>query len=182
MALSIKEMVVSDLVVADGLVTRGKFYCLFPEIVSFEDLGLVTGDVWETWVFNGPTFEPSVYSGFAFNSYALDEGTTYAVNETGIYAIDSATDGGAAIHSGVALSPSTFGILNRKRFRQGFFDIEGSAPFVRGEVPGGLGASLPIVGAKVMFPRSLVHKRWTFLVADFDELGQIELFPVVLTR
>jgi len=181
MALVINETLVSVLTPADEPIPKGLLYSLLPDVLSLEDLSAVSGDVWEAWAFNGQTFEPSVYSGFEFNSYAFEDGVTYAAREEGIYVLEGATDAGAAIHSGVVLSPSMFGTNNRKRFRAGFFDVEGAAPVVRGEV-GGVGASIPIMHSKVMFPRTLVGNKWTFLVADFDELGQVELFPVVLTR
>jgi hypothetical protein len=181
MALVINETMVSLLTPVDEATPHSHLYSLVPDVISPEDLSAVTGDMWEAWAFNGPSFEPSVYSGFAFNSFAVDDGLTYAAREEGIYVLDGTTDAGAAIHSGVALSPSMFGTNNRKRFRAGFFDVEGAAPIVRGEV-GGVGSSIPIVHSKAMFPRALVGNKWTFLVAEFDELGQVELFPVVLTR
>ena len=179
--LVIKETLISVLTSADVATPHSHLYCLLPDTLSPEDLSAVNGDVWEAWAFNGPTFEPSVYSGFAFNSYAVEDGMTYAAREEGIYVLDGTTDAGAAIHDGVILSPSMFGTNNRKRFRNGFFDVEGAAPIVRGEASG-TGSSIPIIRSKVTFPRSLVGNKWTFLIADFDELGQVELFPIVLTR
>ena len=181
MALVINETLISLLTPADGAFLHSHLYALVPDVLFLEDLSAVTGDVWEAWAFNGQTFEPSVYSGFAFNSYAVEDGVTYAAREEGIYILDGTSDAGAAIHSGVVLSPSMFGTNNRKRFRNGFFDVEGAAPIVRGEV-GGVGSSIPILHSKAMFPRALVGNKWTFLIADFDELGQVELFPVILTR
>lgn len=181
MPLVINEKLVSALIPADAATPKICFSSLLPDDLSLEDLGAVSGDVWEAWAFNGQTFEPSVYSGFAFNSYAVEEGATYAAREEGIYVLGGTTDAGATIHSGVVLSPSMFGTNNRKRFRAGVFDIEGAAPVVRGEV-GGAGVSIPILHSKAFFPRSLMGKKWTFLVAEFDELGQTELFPIILTR
>lgn len=181
MALIIKETLISALIPVDEAAPDSQLYSLLLDVLSLEDLGAVTGDVWEAWAFNGATFEPSVYSGFSFNSYAVEDGLTYAAREEGIYVLEGTTDAGAEIHDGVVLSPSMFGTNNRKRFRQGFFDVKGAAPVVRGEV-GGVGSSIAILRSKVVFPRSLVGNKWTFLVADFDELGRVELFPVVLTR
>lgn len=165
----------------DTATPRFVFYSLLPEGISFADLDLVSGDVWEAWAFSGPTFEPSVYSGFSFNSFAVEDGITYAAREEGIYILGGTTDAGVVIHDGVILSPFMFGAMNRKRFRNAFFDISGASPIIRGEV-GGAGVSIPILNGKAMFPRILVGNKWTFLIADFDELGKTELFPVVLTR
>jgi hypothetical protein len=181
MALVINETLVSVLTPADEAIPKGLLYSLLSDVLPLEVLSAVSGEVWESWAFNGQSFEPSVYSGFAFNSYVVEDGVTYAAREEGIFVLDGTTDAGVAIHSGVVLSPSMFGTHNRKRFRAGFFDVEGAAPIVRGEV-GGVGSSIPIVHSKVTFPRTLVGNKWTFLVADFEELGQVELFPVVLTR
>jgi hypothetical protein len=181
MALIINETLISILDLADEAIPKYLFYSMLPDGLFLEDLSAVSGDVWEAWAFNGKTFEPSVYSGFSFNSYAVEEGVTYAAREEGIYVLDGAMDAGAAIHSGVILSPSMFGTNNRRRFRAGVFDVAGAMPIVRAEV-GGLGSSIPIVHRKAFFPRSLMGNKWTFLVAEFDELGRVELFPVVLTR
>lgn len=179
--LVINETLISILTPADEAVLKHLLYSLLPDVLFLEDLSAVSGDVWEAWAFNGQTFEPSVYSGFSFNSYAVDDGVTYAAREEGIYVLDGTTDAGEVIHSGVILSPSMFGTLNRKRFQRGFFDVEGTAPIVRGEV-GDVGSSILIVRSRATFPRSLVGNKWTFLVAEFDDLGQVELFPTVLTR
>ena len=138
----IHETLVSTLTPADEAILKGLLYSLLPDVLSLEDLSAVSGDVWEAWAFNGPTFEPSVYSGFSFNSYAVDEGLTYAAREEGIYVLDGTTDAGAAIHDGAILSPSLFGMNNRKRFRAGVFDVTGAAPIVRAEV-GGVGPAFP---------------------------------------
>jgi hypothetical protein len=175
------EILISTLIPTDEAIPKMFLYSLLPEGLSLEDLSAVSGDVWEAWAFNGKTFEPSVYSGFSFNSYAVDEGIAYAAREEGICVLDGTTDAGAVIHSGVILSPAMFGTLNRKRFQRGFFDVSGAAPVVRGEV-GGVGSSILILRSRATFPRSLVGNKWTFLVADFDELGQVELFPTIVTR
>lgn len=179
--LVINETLISALTFADEAILQGLLQSPILEDLLLADLSTISGDVWEAWAFNGPTFEPSVYSGFSFNSYAVDEGLTYAAREEGVYVLDDIKDAGAAIHDGVILSPSMFGTLNRKRFLRGFFDVSGAAPIVRGEV-GGVGSSIPIMRSRATFPRILVGNKWTFLVAEFDELGQTELFPVVLTR
>ena len=179
--LEINETLVSSIILTDEEIQQGLVGSLVLEALLLEDLGAVSGDVWEAWAFNGKTFEPSVYSGFSFNSYAVDEGIAYAAREEGIYILDGTTDAGADIHDGVVLSPSIFGTNNRKRFRAGVFDVTGAAPIVRAEV-GSVGSSIPILRSKAFFPRSLMGTKWTFLVAEFDELGQTELFPIVLTR
>jgi hypothetical protein len=181
MSLVMYETLVSALLPADETTPHSHFLSLLHDGLFLEDLGAVSGDVWEAWAFNGQTFEPSVYSGFAFNSYAVEDEVTYAAREEGIYILGGPTDAGVVIHDGVILSPLLFGTNSRKRFRAGVFDIEGTAPIVRGEA-GGAGVSIPILRSKAFFPRSLMGKKWTFLVAEFDELGQVELFPVVLTR
>ncbi|MFZ4436827.1 MAG: hypothetical protein ACOYOS_00205 [Syntrophales bacterium] len=175
------ETINSGLSCLDGVAIGSRLSSRLTESLVLEGSSAVTGSAWETWAFNGKTFEPSIYSGFSFNSYAVEDGVTYAAREEGIYVLDGTTDAGVAIHSGVVLSPSMFGTNNRKRFRNGFFDIEGAAPIVRGEV-GGVGVNIPILHSKAMFPRALVGNKWTFLIADFDELGKVELFTVVLTR
>lgn len=177
----INETLIEAVSFAEAIEIQQELYNLLSEEFSFADLSIVSGEVWEAWAFSGPTFEPSVYSGFSFNSFAVSGGVTYAAREEGIYVLGATTDAGSVIHDGVILSTFMFGTMNRKRFRDLFFDISGTTPVIRGEA-GGAGVNLPIVNAKVKFPRVLVGNKWTFLIADFDELGKMELFPIVLTR
>lgn len=181
MGLVVRETLISELNATNELILHHHQYCLISEFISAEPLSAVSGDVWEAWAFNGGKFEPSIYSGFSFNSYVVEDGLTYAAREEGIYVLDNTTDAGEAIHSGVVLSQALFGTLNRKRFPSCFFEVDGAAPIVRAEVSG-LGASIPIMKRKAVIPRTMVGEKWTFLVADFDELGRIELFPTILTR
>ena len=180
--LVIKETLESILATSEEAALKHTIYALLSDGIEFEPMSMVSGDVWEAWAFNGKTFEPSVYSNFPFNSYAVDEqGITYGAGTAGIYVLEGVTDAGETIHTGVILSPAIFGTLHQKRFRLGYFDVTGASPVVRAEV-GGAGSSIPILHSKAVFPRSLMGVKWSFLIADFDELGQVELFPVVLTR
>jgi hypothetical protein len=181
MSIVVKEVVDSSVGLQDTEAVHIHQFFLFIESLGILSLSEVSGDVWESWAFNGQTFEPSVYSGYNFNSYLVADGVTYAARAEGIYIIGGSSDAGVVIHPGVILSPSIFGKMNQKRFRQGFFDVTGTAPLVRGEV-GGRGVSLPIVARKAVFPRELAGAQWTFLIADFDTLGKVELYPIMLTR
>lgn len=179
--LIVNESIESILDINGDLQHLGLWKSSILEVLSLESLGLVSGDVWETWVFNGTSFEPSVYSGYSFNSYIFEDGITYAATEEGIYILDGTDDLGAEIHTGVILSPTMFGILNKKRFRHCFLNIDGTRAIIRGEVDG-QGVTIPVIKSKVVFPRTIQGTTWVFLVADFDVLRSLEFFPTILPR
>jgi len=183
MSLVINENVASSLIISEvAPVLKHIANATLADILGLEALAAISGEIWEAWAFNGGTFEPSIYSGFSFNSYAFEGGVAYAAKEEGIYVLDGVTDAGAEFHTGVILSSSNFGSQSRKRFRAGFFDITGTAPVIRADTDSGQGSSTPILRKRTSFPRTLVGSKWMFLIADFDELGQVELFPIILTR
>jgi hypothetical protein len=117
-----------------------------------------------------------------FNSYGELEGCIYGAKEEGIYLMEGTTDAGVAIHTGVVLGPMSFAGLNRVHFRRLYFSITGTAPVLRAEADGTLGASTAILRSNANLPRNQYGKKWAFLVGDFDELETIELFPIVITR
>jgi hypothetical protein len=181
--LVINENLVSSLIISETAAVPNHIVKVsLAELLIWQGVSIPSGEIWEAWAFNGGSFEPSIYSGFSFNSYAFEGGVAYAAKEEGIYVLDGVTDAGAAVHTGVILSSSNFGSQSRKRFRAGFFDITGAAPVIRADTDSGQGASTPILRKRTSFPRTLVGSKWMFLIADFDELGQVELFPIILTR
>ncbi|MDI6854391.1 MAG: hypothetical protein QME75_12400 [Deltaproteobacteria bacterium] len=95
-----------------------------PAVLEFEaagglvlDEGAAATDVFETWAFTGVGFEPSIYSGFDFNSYCEYRGRCYGAREDGIHLLEGEDDDGREINTGVRIGPVNFGTNVQKRLR-----------------------------------------------------------------
>jgi hypothetical protein len=73
--------------------------------------------VYHTWVITGTTFEPSIYSGFDFNSYAFYRGKAYGLKDDGLYLLEGDTDDGNVIHSGIDIGEKGFKGTSKKKVR-----------------------------------------------------------------
>lgn len=192
-----------DIIVADdweydavgSLVMIGEFVerVVEPEVYEFttyDSLLAITGEftevgvpdeVFETWVLNGYTLEPSMYSGFNFNSYAYFNGQYYGCKDDGIYLLEGATDDGAAIHSGVRIGPSTLGTRNRKRIRAVYPGDCGTNAILR--VVGGVRneeAQFPLTNERFSASREVQDSELTVEIKDFGNLDHVEIITLVL--
>jgi hypothetical protein len=141
------------------------------------------GEVWECYVLNTSNFQPSVYTGFSFNSFCTFEGRTFGAGRDGIYEIAGSTDDGEEIPTGAVLSQTNFAIPNRKRFRRAYLGVSGDTPVMAMATEDGTGIIYEITEDQtVNATRAMVGKKWTLTVADFDQLDFISLVPVILAR
>jgi len=143
---------------------------------------LFDDEVWECWVLTSNRFNPSVYSGFSFNSYAVYSDRAYGCKDDGIYELTGSTDAGTAIKSGIVLPETYFGSMNKKRFRKGYFGLSSSGtPSIRLETDSG-NATYTITDSRANFSRSQYGRQWTVKLQSFDTVDFMELVPVILTR
>lgn len=78
----------------------------------------------EAWTAGTDTFAMSRYTGYRFNSAAVIGGRLYAAGDAGIYALDGATDVGAAVPASLVTGLSDFGDPSQKRVREVFVGYE----------------------------------------------------------
>lgn len=144
----------------------------------------LTGEVFETWVLNGFTFEPSIYSGFNFNSYAEIDGKHHAAGADGIYLLEGDTDDGLPIHPGVRLGPLNFNTVNPKRIRSIHLQSAGDTVDVRlvGETSGQESFFSKDDRDRISASRTLQDEAITVEIVNFKELSQIEITPVILEK
>lgn len=143
----------------------------------------LTESVFETWVLNGPNFEPSIYSGFRFNSYARYGNKYYAAGEDGIYLLDGDDDDGLPIKPGVRLGPMNFNTTSDKRIRS--IHMQGAGePEVRisGENTGAESFHSLDERRRISSCRTVQDEAITVEIVNFEELSQIEITPVVLLK
>ncbi|MDY6893819.1 MAG: hypothetical protein SVO01_00150 [Thermotogota bacterium] len=171
-------------VIVDAMSNNGILYATITEAAQLSVTMEIDDEVYECWVLSTPTFLPSVYSGFNFNSYTVFNNRIFAANSTGIYELTGDDDAGSDIHTGVQFQETDFGTAAKKRFRKGFLGVSGTTPVMSmEETDTGTKRTYAISEkGEVAAARDVVGKRWKLSVMDFDELDTIKLVPVVLTK
>jgi hypothetical protein len=162
-----------------------------PPVTEFDLLGgvFIEGSIvedielYETYTLTGQGFQPSIYSGFNFNSYAERNGQVLAARSDGIYVLEGADDAGQKIRPGVRLGPTNFGVDNLKG--------------VRAIYPGDCG---PDAAARVFCPTKgqegfyaldrgrfsvgyeILDRLLVIEITDFEQLSHLEILPRMRTK
>ncbi len=179
MGVSVNE----SLVLTETISNKGTFYTAVYDTIAMNVTVELAGEVYECYVLNTPKFQPSMYSGFNFNSYCVFENRAFGANDTGIYELTGTTDAGSTIHDGVILSETDFGSPNNKRFRKGYLGISGTAPVMVFECEDGSRKVYSIdTKGMVVASHEQKSKKWKLSIADFNTLDVIKLIPVILSK
>jgi hypothetical protein len=135
-----------------------------------------------TIALHGYTFEPSLYSNFPFNSYAIHRGRVLAARDDGIYVLEGADDDGQAIHPGVRIGPTSFGLDNYKRLRRLHLGDCGEAEVrVAGVARGGEGYYRKS-RERYEVGREVEDKVFIVEISDFTRLEQTQFDLIVLAN
>jgi hypothetical protein len=179
--VELNETVADSLSVVDAVTVMQRLHELILDGFELSVAVDLDGEVYECWVLNTDDFHPSVYSGFNFNSFAVQNGALFAANATGIYKIEGDADAGTEFHSGVVFPEVDFGVPNKKRLRVAWFGMNGNTAVLRTSTENGT-RTYAITGAKVFCNRDVHGSKWTLSLQDFDTLNSIDLLPVLLYK
>ena len=178
-ALSASE----SLLIYDSIASAASLYLTITETLDFGVSVELDNEIWECYVLNSHRFQPSIYTGFNFNSYCVYENRAFGANSTGIYELTGETDAGTDIHTGVVFPETHFDMPNRKRFRRAYLGISGSSPMMMMETEDGQIKAYSVQSdGEVEASRNMTGKKWTLSIADFDSLEFIKLIPVILAK
>jgi hypothetical protein len=147
----------------------------------FGGTGLTAQELFDTWALSGQAYEPSFFSGFYFNSYAVLKGNSYGAGPDGIYLLEGPDDNGQPIHTGARLGPHNFGTDKQKRLRSIQLGECGADTQVRvqaGEEEG----FFEVDRGRVQVSRNLQGREMTLDIVDFERLSQIEIVALILAR
>jgi hypothetical protein len=146
--------------------------------------GATPVEVFEAWCLSGQAFEPSVFSGFNFNSFAIHQGQAYAAGEDGIYLLGADHDAGETIHTGARIGPVNFGADRDKRIRGIQYGQGGGDTRVRVQSEDGtVGVFKPERDEnRVVVSRDIQGREFTIDIMDFEELSHCEITPLRLAR
>lgn len=146
--------------------------------------GATPEEVFEAWCLSGQAFEPSVFSGFNFNSFAVKGGQAYACGDAGIYLLGADHDAGEPIQSGARIGPVNFGADREKRIRGIQYGRGGKDTRVRVlSDEGNVGVFTPERdNNRVVVSRDIQGREFTIDIMDFEELSHCEIVPLRLAR
>jgi hypothetical protein len=179
----IAQSISESVVLVETNTTNGLFYSTVSETIKLAVTVELNGEVWECYVLNTPSFHPSIYSGFNFNSYCVFENRAFAANSVGIYELAGSTDAGVQIRTAAVFSQTDFESAHQKRFRKGFLGVTGEQVVMVFEAEDGSRKAYEVNShGDVIASRDLKSKAWKLTVVDYESLGSIQLIPVVLTR
>jgi hypothetical protein len=140
-------------------------------------------EIYEAWCLSGQAFEPSVFSGFNFNSFAVKGGQAYAAGDAGIYLLGADHDAGEPIQSGARVGPVNFGGAGTKRLRGVVFGQGGSSTRVRVRTDEAEGVFAPDRDTdRVTVSRDLQASEFIVDILNFEELSHLEITPLRLAR
>lgn len=145
--------------------------------------GATPAEIFEAWCLSGQAFEPSVWSAFNFNSFAVHRGQVYAAGEDGIYLLGADHDAGETIQTGARIGPANFSSAGTKRIRSVFFGDGGVSTRVRVKTDEAEGVFAPERDPdRVTVSRDLQASEFIVDILNFEELSHLEIFPLRLAR
>ena len=142
----------------------------------------VSGDLYATYTLTGVRGEPSIYSGFDFNSYANYLGKSYGAGPDGIYLLEGEDDDGDEIHPGVKVGPVNFGTDREKRLR--LLRCGGKTDGAQVKVSNGNGSAgyYDVIDGRAGVSREVQGRELTVDITDFEILDHLEIVPLVLHK
>ena len=141
---------------------------------------LPADEVYDTYVLNGNAYEPSIFSGWNFNSYAMYRGKAYGAGKDGLYLLEGSDDDGVEIHTGVRVGPINFGTGRQKRLRTIRIENCGDNAQVKITTAEGDVGYFDVEESNAAISRDLQSREFTIDVSGFKELSQFEIIPLIL--
>lgn len=137
--------------------------------------------IFDTYALTGSRDEPSIYSGFNFNSYARYHGKNYGAGPAGISLLEGEDDAGEKIHSGVRIPPFNVGTDREKRVRivRCGGDTEGAQVKVSSN---GHANYAKVIEGVASVDSDVQGKDLIVEISDFKEINHIEIVPTILNK
>lgn len=152
------------------------------EVARFSFSVMLDGDLYQAWSFTGDTFDPALFTNFAFNSFAVTEdGRVFGAKEEGVFELDGESDAGAKIETGVRLNFFTFGTHHKKRLYRAYFGLAGMRPVLK-VIADDREIRYYVVNGKADLARGVMAHEWELVLADIDSLDFVEVAPIILSR
>ena len=156
------------------------------EIIGDIEVGISGGEidpgVFDTYALTGARGEPSIYSGFNFNSYARHRGQDFGAGAGGIYLLVGEDDAGDEIHPGLKIGPFNLATDREKRLR--LLRLGGKTDGAQVKVSNGNGGAgyYPVEEGRVAVSREVQGREITIEITDFESLDHLEIIQTILHK
>lgn len=171
-----------SITLTETLASGGKFTHLLTDAVNFRITITLNGETYQCWSFSPDDMFASLYTNYAFNSFASLDGHDYGCNSTGgIYILEGDTDAGTTIERGIRVNYASMGTHLKKRLFHAFFGLVGEEPVLKVITDSGE-AEYYVVGQKSHIAKGLNGVNWELILTQIDSLDFIEVTPVILSR
>jgi len=178
---TINQTISDALNVLDVVAIRQLIQELIQDGLRLEVIVEIDGEIWECWVVNTSDFHISVYSGYDYNSFAIQNDTIYGCKGDGIYELSGDDDDGTAFKAGIILPATQFNNPNNKRFRKAYFGVSGDNLLMKMQTDSGH-RTFRMTDTEMSLTRDLKGRKWKISLENFDELDFAELTPVILSK
>ena len=142
---------------------------------------VVTQEETDTYSLMGARGEPSIYSGFLFNSYCEHRNKYFAAGPGGIYLLEGADDDGKVIHSGVKIGPNNYSTDRQKRLRLVRCGGSTSGAQVKVSDDQGRVGYYDMVNSVASGSQDIQGREITLEILDFKVLDHLEILPLILS-
>ena len=156
------------------------------EVIGDIEVGISGGEidpgVFDTYALTGARGEPSIYSGFNFNSYAKYRGKYFGAGAAGIYLLEGDDDAGEVIRPGIRIGPVNFGTDREKRLR--LLRCGGKTAGAQVKVSNGNGSDgyYDVENGRAGVSRAVQGREITIEIIDFETLDHLEIIPTILHK
>lgn len=167
--------------ISETLTSTGRFNQVQNDEVHFRLTITLNGETYQCWSFSPDDMYASLYTNYAFNSFASLDGHDYGCNGSGIYLLEGDTDAGTTIERGIRVNYASMGTHLKKRLFHAFFGLVGEEPVLKVITDSGE-AEYYVVGQKSHIAKGLNGVNWELILTQIDSLDFIEVTPVILSR
>ena len=158
------------------------FFVLSNDKIIFRSEIVVSGHAFACWVLTTKEYNPSVYSNFDFNSYAVNNKKLYGARQDGIYLLEGADDSGSDVHTGLLFDFANMDIPATKRLRSIHLGSKTKQATVQVSTDRDISKTYRTKQQRTVVGKEVRGKFWTIAVEDVDNLKSMELNVVLISK
>lgn len=178
----LNTVVIDTTSLADVATNKGDFKEVVADEFSLSIRLKLDGTVYQCWLLNTDELMPSLYAGYAFNSFAQLGEDTYGAKDTGIYKLGGTADDGTAIKTGTRLNLYNMNSSFEKRILEAHFGLSGTTPVVKITNENGSVTYYVVKNRIVDLSKGHEGYEWILDIADINELDFVEILPALIRR
>lgn len=158
------------------------FFVLSNDKIILRSEIIVSGHTFACWILTTKEYNPSIYSNFDFNSYAVNNKKLYGARQDGIYLLEGADDNGSDIHTGLLFDFANMDIPATKRLRSVHLGSKTKQATVQVSTDRNISKTYRTKQQRTVIGKEVRGKFWTIAVEDVNNLKSMELNVVLISK